>query len=126
HAPPAWPRTTPRPRIRPGLPGLAEPARYRRSCWSGRRRPPGRRRRSDGRSRLRQRLLEVRPEHVHVLEPDAQAEQIFWNPAALPAATALQYRVDAAKAGRVGDLLQRRFDLSRVPADIEREHAAEA
>src|SRR6185437_4717389 len=78
------------------------------------------------RSRLRQRLLEVRPEHVHVLEPDAQAEQILWNAVALPAATALQYRVDAAKAGRVGDLLQRRFDLSRVPADIEREHAAEA
>src|SRR5512132_1110589 len=117
---------TPRPRKRPGLPGPEGPARCRRSCSSGRRRPLGRRRWSAGRSSVRERLLEVGPELIDVLEPDAQAEQVLRYAVTFPAAAALQHRVDTAEAGRIRDRLQGPFDARRISPDVEREHPAEA
>src|SRR6266550_906821 len=72
-----------------------------------------------------QRLLEVGPELVRILEPDAETEQAGRDSVALPARAALERRLGATEAGRVLDHAQRGLDLVRI-GDVEREQATEA
>src|SRR5205085_6421219 len=74
---------------------------------------------------LPERLLEVGPERLDVLEPDRQAEQPGRDPVALPAVPALHRRRLAAEARRVEDQLRARLDGAWV-RDVERDHAGEA
>src|SRR3954471_2086397 len=75
-----------------------------------------------------ERLLEVVPEHVDVLDTDAEPEQPARYAVALVAVARLDRRADAAEARRVPDQPRRRLDAAcgvRV-GDVEREEPAEA
>src|SRR5438067_3743362 len=60
-----------------------------------------------------------------MLEADAQAKQVLRNSLAFPAAAALEQRLDAAEACRIGDHTDGALDRLRVAGDVEREQAAE-
>src|SRR6266550_7374178 len=62
---------------------------------------------------LAQRLLEVGPERLAILEPRAEAEQPRRDAVALPAAAALDQARDAAERARIDDHAGRRLDLPR-------------
>src|ERR671937_610281 len=72
-----------------------------------------------------QRLLEVGPELLDVLEPDAEPQQVLRHAIALPAIPGLDDGVDAAEARCVLDQPRRGLDRARVTGDVEREEAAE-
>src|SRR5581483_244300 len=74
----------------------------------------------------RERLFEVGPERVDILEPDAQAEKILGNAVAFPPVPGLHDGVDATEARRVRDQEGGGLDPPGVTAHVEREEAAEA
>ena len=76
-------------------------------------------------SSARQRLVEVGPQLVDVLEPDAEPEQVLGHAVSLPAVARLHRRLDSAQARRVLDQAGRCLDLARVAVDVEREQPAE-
>src|SRR5437773_7274051 len=55
-------------------------------------------------------LLEVGPQLAHVLEPDAEPNQAFRHPLALPAPPRLERRPHPAEAGGVSDQPGRGLD----------------
>src|SRR5215208_4966297 len=73
-----------------------------------------------------QSLIEVGPDLLDVLEPDAQPEEPARDPVALPAVPALHRRCDAAEARRVRDEARCGLHRPRVAGNVERDHAAEA
>src|SRR4051794_24461998 len=77
---------------------------------------------------LTQRLLEVGPERVSILEPRAEAEQPGRDAGALPAAAALDQACDATERARIDDHARRRLDLPRRLriGHVEGEEPAEA
>src|SRR5204862_448263 len=77
---------------------------------------------------LAQRLLEVGPERLAILEPRAEAEQPRRDAVALPAAAALDQARDAAERARIDDHARRRLDLPRRLriGHVEGEEPAEA
>ena len=77
---------------------------------------------------LAERLLEVGPEGLGILEACAEAEQAGRDALAFPAAATLDEARHAAEGGRVDDHPGRRLHLPRHVGigDVEREHAPEA
>ena len=75
-----------------------------------------------------ERLLEVGPERVGVLEPDGEPEQPGGDAVALPAVARLELRADAAEARRVLDRPHRPLDAPGCVAvgDVERDEEREA
>src|SRR5215218_6786190 len=70
-------------------------------------------------------MLQVRPQLVGVLEPDAEAKEPARDAVALPAVAALDRGADAAEARLVRDQSRRRLDRARVTLDVERDESAE-
>src|SRR3954471_3601295 len=74
--------------------------------------------------RSAERLLEIGPELVDLLEADGEAQQAGRNAPGLPAGAALHRRVGASEAGRVQDQARAGLDGARV-RDVEGDDAAE-
>ena len=75
-----------------------------------------------------ERLVEVGPQVVHVLEPDGQPDEVGGHAVALPAGARLEHALDAAEARRVADQRRRALELLGRLApvgDEERQQAAE-
>src|SRR5262249_30206031 len=74
-----------------------------------------------------ERLSEVTPDVVNVLEPDAQTQQAGWDAVALPPGAGLERGCDAAEARCVLDQPQRALHPGGALAvgDVERQHRSE-
>src|SRR5437763_1018753 len=77
---------------------------------------------------LLERLLQVRPEQLRLLEADAEPEESRRDALALPAPAAFHHAGHAAERGRVDDRARRGLDAARRLAvgHVEGDQAAEA
>src|SRR5215213_11870689 len=78
------------------------------------------------RSGRSERLLDVFPQRIDGLEPDAQPQEVGRHAVALPAMPRLDGGRRPAEARGIHDTPDCTLDRSGVAADVEREEAAEA
>src|SRR5215218_3354946 len=70
-------------------------------------------------------MLQVRPQLVGVLEPDAEAKEPARDAVALPAVAALDRGADTAEARLVRDQPRGGLNRERVALEVERDQPAE-